>query len=539
MTNTIVLSAGNHSQEGFTSGAMTPVRGLPAISWCLKSVLENNVKKPTVIIRKSFKRLDDYLNSSIFSSTPLEIVHFNDRKEEKDSILYSLHISLKKASNAQPTQIILGDTVIGEKFPEDDDVFLASDNFQHSRRWCLVSLEKSHIKSFYEKENTSPDGKLALVGYYKLSDTKLLKECVEKALHQNKTQLSDAFTLYNLTKKISVKNTKHWNDLGHISGIVETRISLFNAREFNNIKVNQQLGTIIKKSEKKQKLEDEMRWYLNLPKELSPLAPRVINFETKGKTSSLEMELFGYSNLAEYFVYGNENHEDWLYILDKLFDVHKLMDSFKAPNKKEELEELYINKTIDRISQIKKQHEFKDILSKDYITINGKEYKNLPLIEGSIIQKCEELAEYDEEFSVVHGDYCFSNILFDPMHYVFRLIDPRGRFKTQTIYSDPRYDYAKLRHSLIGLYDFIVLGLYNIRETASGFELKILCTKDINTLKESFDTLLKKNGFNIKEIALIEALLFLTMIPFHSDDTNRQKSFYLIAIKKLNEVMYG
>ena len=125
------------------------------------------------------------------------------------------------------------------------------------------------------------------------------------------------------------------------------------------------------------------------------------------------------------------------------------------------------------------------------------------------------------------------------MHYIFKLIDPRGRFKTQSIYGDPRYDIAKLRHSIVGLYDFIIAGLYKL--TCLGdcsYNFQISTPVLTEKLEPFFDELVVGYGYNRREIKLIEALLFLTMIPLHKDDIQRQKAFYLTAIKKLNEVLY-
>ena len=137
--------------------------------------------------------------------------------------------------------------------------------------------------------------------------------------------------------------------------------------------------------------------------------------------------------------------------------------------------------------------------------------------------------------TVVHGDYCFSNILFDSSNYIFKLIDPRGRLNTDpTIYGDPRYDIAKLRHSVVGLYDFIVQGLFKVTETNTEFEYKILTTNDYCVLEEIFDKYSTENGFDVQEIKFIEGLLFLSMIPLHKDNFDRQKVFYLKAIELLN-----
>jgi hypothetical protein len=106
-----------------------------------------------------------------------------------------------------------------------------------------------------------------------------------------------------------------------------------------------------------------------------------------------------------------------------------------------------------------------------------------------------------------------------------------------SIYGDPRYDIAKLRHSVVGLYDFIVQGLFKITETQDGFEYKILTTANYSILEKVFDNLIAQNDFQVREIKFIEGLLFLSMIPLHKDDFERQKMFYIKAIELLNDTV--
>ena len=106
-----------------------------------------------------------------------------------------------------------------------------------------------------------------------------------------------------------------------------------------------------------------------------------------------------------------------------------------------------------------------------------------------------------------------------------------------TIFGDPRYDIAKLRHSIVGLYDFIVHGLFKLKETKNGFEYKIVSYADYSILEEVFNKNAELNGYNPQEIKFIEGLLFLSMIPMHKDNFNRQKVFYLKAIELLNDTV--
>lgn len=539
MTNTIILSAGKFNPKNISAGMISdpgllPIRGKPAINWCIDSAMKNGAENIKIILRESNTRLSRFLGYSY----PEVQQYFIDSNSDFSSSVLNI---LSDCDENQPTQIILGDTLIDEPFPDEADVFLSSPNIKASKQWCLVTKDdQNHIERIYNKErDISIAGKEALVGYYKFSDTALLKKLTALELKSPNCSFINILLNYNRKHPIVIKTTQRWFDFGHISGAVQARLGLFSAREFNSLKVDAVRGTITKISKKKQKLLDEANWYQKLPADVSCYAPRVFNVTETDELASVEMELYGYANLAETFIYGSNNLEDWYNIIEALLKVHKVFENYTEPQNKEELEEIYRSKTRQRINDIQnKNPEIAKMMQSDYLSINNVHYKNYPLLKKSLDKEIDALTNYPKR-TIVHGDYCFSNILFDPMHYIFKLIDPRGRFKTQSIYGDPRYDIAKLRHSIVGLYDFIVAGLYKLKIAAPYvYEFQISTPILTEKLEPFFDELVVEYGYDRREIKLIEALLFLTMIPLHADDVNRQKAFYLTAIQKLNEVLY-
>lgn len=72
---------------------------------------------------------------------------------------------------------------------------------------------------------------------------------------------------------------------------------------------------------------DEANWYQSLPKEISCYAPRVFDVSEDGEFARVEMELYGYANLAETFIYGSNNLEDWYNIIEALLKVHKVFEN--------------------------------------------------------------------------------------------------------------------------------------------------------------------------------------------------------------------
>ena len=318
------------------------------------------------------------------------------------------------------------------------------------------------------------------------------------------------------------------------------KYSNFSAREFNHMSVDYVKGTITKKSEKKQKLLDEAYWYKSLPNDLVDFAPVVFDVIETPEDVSIVMELFPYPNLAYTGLQDCSDFDKWSNIIRELFAIHSVMEKHIADLDESEYEYIYNAKTLERLEKTRESNApVAKMMLGDKIIINGREYHNLSVLQDAMFERIRDLIKYNRR-TVVHGDFCFSNILYDAENNSFRFVDPRGGFGKTSIYGDPRYDIAKLRHSFIGLYDFIIADLFRLESSGdNSFEFYIDADIDTEKTEEFFDSICAEYGFNPDDIKFIEALLFLTMIPLHSDKPEHQKAFYLIAIKKLNEVIYG
>jgi hypothetical protein len=138
--------------------------------------------------------------------------------------------------------------------------------------------------------------------------------------------------------------------------------------------------------------------------------------------------------------------------------------------------------------------------------------------------------------AVIHGDPCFSNILFQPQLGLLRLIDPKGATSEPELWSDPLYDWAKLSHSALGGYDLLNHGLYSI-DTNSNLQL-CLRKPDLGQtpLARIFADFAVGAGQDLFQIRLAELSLFLSMLPLHADEPRRVLSFILNAINIFDEV---
>jgi aminoglycoside phosphotransferase len=534
--NNIILFGGETKNENmpvgfYSSLAMLPLRGKPVIWWQLDNLAKYGMKKFIIAVCNNNHKLIEYIKNVLSHNFEIELVLINSKK----NILSSLKYALAHADFSLPTRVICGDTLISKSIDESVDTIYTSKEFTSSENWCLV--DKNFY--YYDKQNdVDISNKQALVGYYSFSDTQYLQNCCIKARLMLKKELSTALIAYQERHHLKTKLINDWYDLGHTSGLIKAKNILFSARDFNSITVDTDKGLLTKTSTKIQKLEDEAFWYENLPEELKIFAPRMFSFSKNEKSGALVQELYGYPSLQELYLSGEVNLEDWRYILEKLFKLHKNFEKYTIESDKKSLLGLYFDKTAERLDELKAQNSYwQKLLDKEYEIINGKKYRGILALRNGIEEFAKELSENASE-TIVHGDYCFSNILFDSSNYVFKLIDPRGRLNAEaSIYGDPRYDIAKLRHSVVGLYDFIVQGLFKITETQDGFEYKILTTANYSILEKVFDNLIAQNDFQVREIKFIEGLLFLSMIPLHKDDFERQKMFYIKAIELLNDTV--
>ena len=246
--------------------------------------------------------------------------------------------------------------------------------------------------------------------------------------------------------------------------------------------------------------------------------------------------------MQELFLYNLPDIPTW----EKLFEnVFHMIDKFKqysvdANFDYDAHEDVYITKTNNRIEELKSQNPlWEKIMSQNFITINGKAYKNMPLIIDEIFDIVREniLTDCRDNWQIIHGDLFFGNMLYDINSNTLKVIDPRGNFGKDGIYGDIRYDIAKLYHSIYGKYDFIVNDLYSLQYNNHDFNYIIYDSKRHEDIIKTFDKYIENNGFYKNDIFAITSLLFMSMIPLHKENLNNQIMMYLTAIQMFNEII--
>jgi len=535
---TIILTAGkiDYTRLPFgthQSNATIPVNGKPVISWILDDLIQKGMTDITIVVREENTKLHQLLEKHYGQRIHIQL----KKVTNPSSILHSLLNGLENLTESQKVQVILGDTLILDSFKDmADSVFVAP--VLNSLNWCVVHTnQQNEITAYSDKKQLDGKEHLALCGYYCFSDSNILKQAVNKSIVDEAKELSAALIYYGKEKQLKTVNVQTWFDFGHLESLVKSKKSLLRPRHFNALTIDPILNTITKVSDKSDKLADELNWYLLLPEELKILTPRILSTKDDDKQIIITQEYYGYPALSELYIYGDLGVSVWQSIIDYLLQVHNLFIQYKTILEPASLQDVYITKTQNRITQLLSQSKYwEELWQYPSIQINKKEYLNIPALLTKLEPQIQELTR-QKTGAIIHGDYCLSNILYDLNNQIVRLIDPRGSFGSKGIYGDPRYDLAKLRHSISGLYDYIVGDLFTIKEKQGVFTYSLFEDEKNQYLSAYLDQALKQKDYQINEIELIEGLLFLSMIPYHADHFRRQQMMYVRSIEILNKLV--
>ena len=400
-------------------------------------------------------------------------------------------------------KIIHGDSLFLD-LPEDDVCFIVSE-INENYNWGI----ENNSQNMYS-------------GYFVIDKISSFLEL----LYISKFEFILAVELYKEKFSTPVLLTKSWLDFGHLTTYYKSKSNFTTERSFNTLKI---LNGVVKKNGFNFKIKSEVLWYKNIPSKLRIYTPKLIDYNLNDQNYSYEIEYKYLSCLNELFVYGTLPSRTWRAIFNSCFDVLSLMSSNKLDNS-ESLNNFITSKTENRI----KDNYLFDLDEKV-------SYKGLsPISINEIISSINQHITIKESLcEVMHGDFCFSNLLFDFRKYQIQMIDPRGsldavNFSTNGFLS---YDLAKLTHSVIGLYDFIVSDRFVINKDSNGTsEIVFNLQKQTLNVQSEFLSILKEKGFNFKLIMSICIHLFISLIPLHSDSFNRQQGFYFNIFRLYKEL---
>jgi dTDP-glucose pyrophosphorylase len=539
----IVLAAGAPpaalgSIFGRTSSAMVPVNGRPTIHWLLHYLHELGVKRVVLGLRHTETRLPRFVEQAF--GKLLEIIYVP--VEQNLGPGYTLLECLKKVGKNDSCLVVLGDTLF--EFAKDSRVKLNEDfvltaPVQEAARWCLADVNRSHeVKALADKPAKNPGTWPALIGVYHFRDVEPARRALQFTFDSGtrSLQLRHALEPYIKAGQLRAYPAGEWFDCGNLDFLTSSRRRLLQARSFNSIQIDELRGTITKRSEHSSKFLNEINYYRLVPRDLATFFPRLVDFSLAPKDLFLTLEYYGYPTLSEVWVFEEFESRYWESVFQTLRKIFSCFESYSVELSPKATFDFYWNKTADRLKAFAGQHaDFTQLTSASSINLNGNRLKGWPKIQREVEARVKKLSAKPRG-QIIHGDLCFTNILYDPVSRLFKFIDPRGSFGESGIYGDGRYDVAKLLHSLDGGYDFFIHDMFRLERKGETIELQQFFPATRPAVLKAFESIFSKE-FLISEIRLLEGLLFLSMCPLHQDRPSRQIAMFATGLRILNEVL--
>jgi hypothetical protein len=547
MNINIILSAKLIDKElqnilGKIPSALIPFSGTAAIDEIYKRTLRFYNKQYIVVYENKELVIEHIKNKRI----DINIIEIDSISSLGYSVWFAINQIISENNRIDNLTISFADTLINEQYYGiivDNNCFLYTKTID-SERWTTFENNGELIIND-KKNNLNRKEFNTFIGTFNIKNINLFLDCLTSVLNSKSVESSmDAFYYaiknYNTQEKFNEVIVHDWIDLGHEDLYYEGKKNVA-PRFFNSIEIDKKRGILKKTSKDKEKFSNEIKWYLQLPSDLQYLSPRIFNYSLDYDNQYIKMEFYGYNTLHELYLYGNHSTEKWRIILKELLEVNDEFRKFQLNISNEELSKvlnsIYYDKTINRIKKLKQDNNFELYFRSKEIIINGHTYKNLDYYMKNLKLILENSGIYSlKNLNIIHGDYFFANILYDIKGNIIRLIDPRGDFGGAGLYGDFRYDIAKLSHSILGDYDFIIEDLFEIDELENRINYNIYY-RDIHLRIKALFKEIISTKYEIIDIELIESLLFLSMIPLHSDQPTRQKLMMCVGIQKLDKII--
>ena len=440
------------------------------------------------------------------------------RTDSTLSLADSLRECLRQTHASGSVDILYGDTLFNEVVPHAD----------------MIVVGRTHEYYDWHVDRHHPQvglGEVVWAGFFSFSDGErihgLLGSCA------NFIEAVERYSAEHI--ELERYEAKDWYDFGHVHTYFLSKQAITTARHFNALAIEG--GVLTKTSHDSRKMNAEATWFETAPSQIRVFQPKYVGrkVDADGTTCGYSLEYMPLLSLSELLVFGRLPKRAWEIILKSCSEFLDAASTIPTPGhwNVQAAQDLYLHKTIDRVETYARES---DISLDCEWRING---TPVPSIRRIIDHAWQRLADASAGVeSYVHGDFCFSNILYDFRSHRVKVIDPRGLDWNGNIgsFSDFRYDIGKLAHSAIGLYDVFIAGRFFLNGSGTSLELNIP-DRDTISLRDVLDNVPFRGKHMVAWGAYpIMVLLFLSMLPLHKDRPARQRGLLANALRLYTEM---
>jgi hypothetical protein len=417
---------------------------------------------------------------------------------------------LDRHPSAGSLDILYGDTLVTDPPRADSD-------------WLAVG----HTDENYDWHHEAPGAERpggTWTGLFSFSDAALLRQTLADT--DDFIAAVDAYD--RRIGGLSHWEVSRWLDFGHVHTYYASKRIITTERHFNQLRVAD--GVVTKSGLDGAKILAEAAWFEQAPPLIKPyLAPYICRTGgADGSDAGYQLEYLHLATLNELYVFGRLPERVWRRIFLACDAYLRTASRLPvAPLDPELTRQTYRDKTLQRLEAYAAQAGID--LDAPW-TFNG---RTVPGLRAMAEEAGAALLRDQAVPAFLHGDFCFSNILFDFRAGRVKMIDPRGTdaLGRPSRFGDLRYDLGKLAHSVLGLYDFIVAGFYLLRREGQALQFRVLSERCTPVQRLFAATRFAGHLPAQWQCHPVMVLLFLSMLPLHADDPRRQQALMANGIR--------
>ena len=408
----------------------------------------------------------------------------------------SLVYSMFKAKNFLQCPFIFHacDTIVLESIPEPQYNWLGGYPSSSSTNYRSLSVKDDIVIKINEKGELNYDyDYIGLAGIFDYEDFwKSLEEVYND--HELDTQLSDCHVINNIDSKTFKCHVFHkWYDIGN-------SLSLKDARD----NIGEKINVLDKDDESIFIFEDSVIKFFHDRKTVKNRVDRVEYLKDSVP------EILGYTDHFYKYSYAKgslladvANIKIFKEFLE--WAQNRLWKKVNDPEFYSRALSFYKTKTHNRLIKFLDSNKIIDGMS----LINGLE------VPGAL--KMLEDLNWDwlcnSKPCTFHGDFILDNIIKTEDGY--KLLDWRQDFGDSLISGDMYYDLGKLNHNLTINHDMIHKNLFEISISSKEISCSIHLKYILYECREVLHDFINRNGYDLKKVKVMTALIWLNMSPLH------------------------
>ncbi|MGF1685276.1 capsular biosynthesis protein [Photobacterium japonica] len=427
----------------------------------------------------------------------------------------------------KPLHVLFGDTLI-TPLPTGNDIVSVSD-VENSYNWARINQHST--QEWLSDSSISLTQNTPIVsGYFKFSQPRQLMKCLTK----RNWHFLEGLNLYKNEIGLQTVKSDNWLDFGHVNTYYTSKAKFTTQRAFNELVITPEW--IEKSSSKNIKIKAEANWFEHLPATMRNFIPQFMGCHDDDGKFKYRLEYLHHTALNELYVFSELPPMVWKNIFSGClnFIAHCQQHHAKDNDTASSLNNLFGAKTKERLMIFCDDRQFS--LDDKWL------FNDLSVSINEILATTEQwLPQNEDVHTVMHGDFCFSNILYDFRTNRIKTIDPRGltHDNVLTIFGDSRYDIAKLSHSVLGMYDWIIAGYYHVNIQDNTIQFDIAGLEKQRDIQQLFvEAVSQTCHLSPMNLYAMQIHLFLSMLPLHDDDKQRQDALFANAFR-LYQILVG